>query len=197
MTINQINHVLLFTIGISLSSFSMASEKTQQLTDYCVSKKGTVTPMTAWFETPQGFVKGLTKQFCTFERDNGYLVIGLSAFASDHPNIAATYMKSLPEIKEGSPIWGDQKTKTKGLGAANPSYAVCQNLGGTAINFKFRGNFKPADGGEADVCTFGDGSMVSGWTLIYMANHRDGYDEVKNNVKSEPLPLPLFKQIER
>lgn len=186
----QISKIVLFTVGLGLSQVCSALVDNDPLGEYCVSKSGTLTPMTAWFETAHGPIEGLTEKFCTFERDNGYLVIGLSAFASDHANIAATYMKSLPEIKEGSTLLSERKPKNGMLGLANPSVGVCQKLGGTTINYRFQGNFKPASGGASDICTFGDGSMVSAWTLIYMANHRPGYDEVKNDVKSQPMALP-------
>lgn len=187
----QMSSIVLLALGLSCSPLCFALLDEDPLGEYCVSKSGTLTPMTAWFETSKGPIAGLTERFCTFERDNGYLVIGLSAFASDQPNIAATYMKTLPEIKEGSDLFAkDEPSKMKpgALGLPNPSYNVCKKLGGTAINFKFHGNFRPKNGGDSDICTFGDGSMVSAWTLIYMANHRAGYDEVKNYVKSQPLP---------
>lgn len=189
MTSYQTGKRLLCALGLSMTQVSMADS----WGDYCVAKGGTLTPMTAWFETARGPIEGMTKRFCTFERDHGYIVIGLSAFASEQPNIAASYMTSLPEIKGNSDLMHDQtKRQIKtGYGLANPSYAVCKNLGGTSINFKFQGNFRPQQGGDADICVFGDGSMVSAWSLIYMANHRAGYDEVKGYVKSLPLPLPL------
>ena len=190
MNAYQIGKMVLFSAGLGLSQICSALVDTDPLAEYCVSKSGTLTPMTAWFDTNQGAIEGLTERFCTFERDNGYLVIGLSAFASDHANIAATYMKSLPEIKEGSKLLEEHKARSGAFGLPNPSSAVCQKLGGTTINYRFQGNFKPEIGGASDVCTFGDGSMVSAWTLIYMANHRAGYDEVKNNVKSQPLSMP-------
>ncbi|MGV3739983.1 MAG: hypothetical protein ACO1N3_01655 [Gammaproteobacteria bacterium] len=192
---NTLGILSLYLVSLNISQICYALEDNDPLAEYCVSKSGTLTPMTAWFETQNGPVAGLTEKFCTFERDNGYIVIGLSAFASEHANIAATYMKSLTEIKMGSDVMQDKdksatNTKSAGLGLANPSYAVCKNLGGTAINYKFHGNFRPKAGGDSDICVFGDGSMVSAWSLIYMANHRAGYDEVKGYVRSEPLPLP-------
>jgi putative hemolysin len=150
---------------------------------YCRNKGGSVVPMTTWYSGPTGTSSGWTQLFCTFERDNGFIVIGLETFASSHPNIAATYMKKLPEIDEKSSLFQG--------GAHNPSYNVCQNLGGTAINYKQNGTFRADDGGDSDICVFGDGSMISAWSLIYMANHRQGYDEVKQNARALPLPLTL------
>ncbi len=150
---------------------------------YCNQKGGRVMPMTTWYSGPAGTTSGWTQSFCSFERDKGFIVIGLETFASPKPNIAATYMKTLPEINEKSPLF---------QGAAhNPSYNVCQNLGGTAINYKQNGSFRADGGDESDICVFGDGSMVSAWSLIYMANHRQGYDEVKNSANADPLPLTI------
>lgn len=190
MKLNQILLLPVFAMSIALTQDCNAGNDLDLLASYCVSKGGTITPMTAWFDTNQGMIEGVTEQFCTFERDNGYLVIGLMAFASDKATIAATYMKLLPEIQAGSALLGNTHSNHRSLNLPNPSFAVCQKLGGTSINYKFHGSFKPVNGGQADVCTFGDGSMVSGWTLIYMANHRPGYDEVKQNVRAQPLPLP-------
>lgn len=188
MKTRQIGNAVLLSLGLAMAQDCMA--EVDPLSQYCGAQGGTVTPMTAWFDTNKGPVAGFTEQFCTFTRDKGYIVIGLKAFASEQPNIAATYMKTLPEFKDDSDLMRD-KTKpageTKGYGLPNPSYAVCQNLGGAAITYKFHGNFRPQQGGDVDICVFGDGSMVSAWSLIYMANHRAGYDEVKSYVKSEPL----------
>ncbi len=150
---------------------------------YCQEKNGTVTPMVATYSTQNGTLEGTSLPFCVFKKDNGQLTIGLQAFASLKPSIAATYMKTLPEIDENSPLF--QGT------AQNPAYNVCQHLGGTAIGFAVSGGFQETNGNASDVCTFGDGSMVSAWTLIYMANHREGYDEVKANVRAEPLLFPV------
>ena len=166
-----------------ITSASLAYASVKENTTYCKNKGGSVTPMTTWYSGPAGTTSGWTQLFCTFERDKGYIVIGLETFASSHPNIAATYMKILPEL-------GDNSSLFQG-GAHNPSYNVCQNLGGTAMNYKQNGTFRSDGGGDSDICVFGDGSMVSAWSLIYMANHRHGYDEVKNSARALPLPLTV------
>lgn len=166
---------------LSTATYALESE---DLSAYCKEKGGSVQDMTALYQTSSGSVSGWTDTFCTFERDNGYIVIGLKTFASPKSNIAATYMKNLGDIAEGSPLM-------KGPTGANPSYNVCKNLGGTAIGFAVSGHFKPNEGGESDICVFGDGSMVSGWSLIYMANHRTGYDIIKAQVNSKPLNITM------
>ena len=105
---------------------------------------------------------------------------GLRRFASEEPSIAATYIKILPEIDSHSTLW-------KGS-LMNPSYNVCKNLGGTAIAFVASGGFANVLG-QTDACVFGDGSMVSAWSLIYMANHREGYDLIKEKVRATPLAI--------
>lgn len=146
--------------------------------DYCFKAGGTVKSMVARFHTRSGVVNGWEKPFCQFIKNNGFLVIGLDSFSSSEGNIAATYMKTLQPFD-------DDTTLLKGK-YRNPSANFCQNIGGTTIAFAASGNFID-EKGESDVCVFGDGSMVSAWTLIYMANHREGYDEVKARVASRPL----------
>ena len=75
---------------------------------------------------------------------------------------------------------------------ANPAWNVCKNLGGAESGFAVPSSYTD-DLGQSDICVFGDGSMVSAWSLIYMANHREGYDAVKAEVRAEPL----FSKISR
>ena len=164
----------LFTSCVLFSAAVSAADSSGELAAYCREKGGEVKVM----KVP-GQPQPTTKEFCTFQRDSGYIVIGLSAFASPEPSIAATYIKKLPEFKENSSLMQGA------LG--NPSYKVCQNLGGTAMSYQ------GTEGGESDICVFSDESMVSAWSLIYMANHRKGYDEVKANVLSQPLDIPMPK----
>jgi hypothetical protein len=146
----------------------------------CTSIGGKVEPMEMIYNTSQGSIKGFIKKFCVFTIDNGYAVIGLSSMNSSKPNIAASYVKTLGNINESSPLWlGDD---------SNPSHNVCKNLGGTVSLFAAPGSFTSTLG-ENDVCVFGDGSMISGWTLIYIANERDGYHLIKDNISSPALPL--------
>lgn len=176
---------MLLLISSAIASDANA-ETTAVLTDddstYCTQAGGTVEQMPAVFSTQTGLVTGLTQSFCTFHVDNGFIVIGLKSFSSESANIAATYMKTLPEITGDSAL-------LKGK-YSNPSFNVCLNLGGTTMGFVSGGGFTN-DLGESDVCVFGDGSMVSGWSLIYMASHREGYDHVKNQVKAEPMAIAM------
>jgi hypothetical protein len=148
---------------------------------YCNSMTGIVHSMTVDYSTNHGIVHGFSKDFCQFHVDNGTIEIGLETYASQSSNIAASYMKTLPTIDENSDLFKGSYT--------NPSYNVCNNLHGVMVGFVTTGSF--ADSGQSDVCVFGDGSMVSAWSLIYMANHRDGYDAIKNSARSEPLDLQI------
>jgi hypothetical protein len=149
---------------------------------FCLQAGGAVEKMPMIFSTAQGDVTGFTKPFCTFHVDNGFISIGLETFSSDKPNIAATYMKQLTEITEDSPLF-------KGH-SQNPGNNVCLNLGGTTLGSLANGGFTNALG-QSDICVFADGSMVSAWSLIYMANHRAGFDAIKNSVHAAPLPINM------
>lgn len=148
------------------------------LEEYCLNAGGNVHEMSVIYSTNSGKVKGLSQQFCNFHKNGGTLDIGLETFADPRPSIAATLIKTLPEVKSDSSLYNGPYS--------NPSHNVCKNLGGTMVGFVVYGSYTSSQG-ESDICVFGDGSMVSGWTLIYMANHRSGYDEIKNLVKSPPL----------
>lgn len=162
-------------MGLSTTYADVVNE---ELSAYCIQSGGQVEAMQAEFSTPHGMVYGLTKQFCEFHVDHGTLSIGLETFASIQPNIAATYAKTLAPLDKNSPLWkGD---------AGNPSFNVCKNLGGASIGSFSSGGFANTLG-QSDICVFGDASMISAWTLIYMANHRNGYDEIKNLIRSTPL----------
>lgn len=150
---------------------------------YCTSKHGKVEIMNTQFDTHNGLVYGLAKKFCTFEKQGGFIVIGLDAFASKRPNLAATFIKKIGKISTGSLLWKGNYT--------NPSENVCKNMGGANINFNVIDGGFTDDLGKSDICVFGDGSKVSAWSLIYMANGRAGYATVKNDVRSQPMNINL------
>ena len=174
--------LLVGLVGISLSPLSQAID-TRSDEQYCTDNGGVVDTMTAQYSTESGFIPGFDKKFCTFERNNGYLAVGLETFSSIKANLAATFMKKLPELASNSPLWKGEY--------ANPGLNVCKNIGGSSISFHVMSGGFTNNKGQNDICVFGDGSMVSAWTLIYMAAHRTGYDEVKNNAHSEPLDIVM------
>ncbi len=171
----------MLSIGLVMSLASYAQAQSDEA-DYCQQAGGEVEIMPAQFSTSSGLITGNSRHFCRFNIDNGLLIIGLETFASKQPSIAATLIKRLGDIADDAALW-------KG-NATNPSYNVCKNLGGAAIGFVTSGSFVDTQG-QSDICVFGDGSMVSAWSLIYMANHRTGYDEIKEKVRAEPLNIAI------
>lgn len=165
---------------IVMAAENLYADKLDDWSDYCDKSGGVVEEMTAEIGTKIGMVEGQSKMFCNFYPEHAFIAIGLETFSADEPSIAATFMKTMGEIGDGSQLW-------KGK-AANPSNNVCKNLGGAAIGFVAPGGFA-SNLGQSDICVFGDGSMVSAWSLVYMANHREGYDEIKNKIKSFPLKI--------
>ena len=183
MKISYKTPVVSLAIAVLLMLTKTASaDLLQDYSAYCVKSGGVVEKMPAEFSTYAGRITGQTRMFCEFNVDNGFIAIGLETFASSIPSIAATYIKKLDKISSESRLW-------KGA-SSNPAHNVCKNLGGSEIGFVSNGGFTNSLG-ESDICVFGDGSMVSGWSLIYMANHREGYDAVKNQVKAEPLSINI------
>lgn len=146
----------------------------------CTDIGGKITPMNIIYQTGQGKVTGFKQKFCTFTIDNGLAAIGLKSMNSKHSNIAASYVLTLEPFDNSSPLWEGQ--------AQNPSHNVCHNLGGTNVQPVAPGSFTTEEG-ENDICVFGDGSMISGWTLIYIANQREGFNLIKDNIPSKALPL--------
>ncbi|AHE67874.1 hypothetical protein [Legionella oakridgensis] len=168
-----------FTLG---SGINVYAETRADYADYCTKAGGVAEKMTAEFLTPGRWVQGQSKSFCNFYLENAFVSIGLETFASNKPSIAATYSKRLKEVDVDSALWKGE--------SSNPAHNVCKNLGGANIGFVTDGGFANHLG-QSDICVFGDGSMVSGWSLIYMANHREGYDEIKSQVKAEPLNIHI------
>lgn len=185
----KIRHRFITTIIASVTLMSTvhtyaANKINDDYESYCKNAGGIIEEMPAQISTRSGMVIGVTKSFCNFSINGGFIAIGLETFSSSQPNIAATMIKKLEEIKKDSAL-------LKGP-FANPSMNVCKNLSGSSISFITSGGFANHLG-QNDICVFGDGSMVSAWSLIYMANHREGYDVVKNQVRSEPLNINLPK----
>ncbi|STX52889.1 Uncharacterised protein [Legionella busanensis] len=170
-------------ISLLFINLSYADEPNDQsLKEYCEQSSGQVERMPAQFSTKTGLVEGFSKDFCTFKIDGGFIAVGLGTFASTSPNIAATFIKQLPPISHDSPLF---KGKYE-----NPSLNFCKNIGGASIAFLANGGFSNALG-QTDMCVFGDGSMVSGWSLIYIANGRKGYHLVRDKIKAEPLAIKM------
>lgn len=184
LTKQLISSILSASLTVFVST-SFASDYVYKFADYenyCQSVGGIVEEMQIEIGTHSGLVKGQSKLFCNFRLTDAFVAIGLETFASNEPSIAATYMKKLDKIDYNSPL-------VKGK-FSNPSNNVCQNLGGSTLGFMANGGFAN-ELGQTDICVFGDGSMVSGWSLIYMTMHRDGYDVIKNHVRAVPLNIRI------
>lgn len=169
----------LFLVCMSVLITDVYADSDEDYTPYCEAAGGQVEQMPAKINMEIGF----TKSFCHFTLKNASVLIGLETFASDFPNIAATYMKNLKEITPDSPLWNGN--------SSNKALNLCKNLGGAEIGFVAGGGGFVDALGESDVCVFGDGSMVSSWSLYYMTSHREGYDAIKDHVKSHPLSIPM------
>lgn len=171
------------TFLISATCMSLVNAYASQIDDYaiyCTESGGVVEEMPVEINTSAGLVHGQSKMFCNFHFTNSFVAIGLETFSAAEPSIAATFIKKMEDITEASALW-------RGM-YSNPSHNVCKNIGGATIGFVASGGFSNSLG-QTDICVFGDGSMVSGWSLIYLANHREGYDEIRNKVKAEPLNI--------
>lgn len=156
----------------------------QAKTHLCHQLGGEIKILEARFATHQGIMVGFKRHFCELRIDNGILNIGLTTLESKKPNLAASLVKTLQTIDDNSPLFAGPYS--------NPSHNVCKNLGGSFIQMLAYGSFSD-NSGDYDICVFGDGSMISSWSLIYIANNRQGYDIVKNSIPSATLPLSLLE----
>jgi hypothetical protein len=164
-------------IGVT-GFLSVACGYAGSLEDYCIKNDGKVASMKIEFNPSKHSASqtGFSKKFCTFEKDRGFIAIGLETYASKKPNVAATIISKLPEITQDSPLWNRIY--------ANPGYNICKNLGGSAVAYYLIDGGFTGTSGSSDICMFGDGSMVSAWSLIYMVNKREHYNEVKDTINS-------------
>lgn len=173
-----------FTILLSLiftSSFCQAQTDEES---YCISKGGKVVEMKPRIQTRRGFMYGKSINYCHFNvptKDGGsrLAILGLDTFGSDKPNLAATFAKKI-NIDIKKPIIGPYKLN---------SYNICSTLGGGNIGYLYNGGMFDETKGESEMCFFGDGSSISGWTLIYIG--AGTFDEIKSNIRSEYLDVSI------
>ena len=173
----------------SLSTLAYAHEShpaKSEEASYCIKHGGTVTTM----HVEYGSIVGISHKFCNFIINktaigSNEVSVGLKAYASKKPSIAASMIKTLPAV--GSHL--------KLIDGTTPNAALnlCKNLGGSEISYstRFGGGFVDKQGNMSDMCVFGDGSMVSAWSLIYMSNNYTGFDKIKKSVRSKPLALDI------
>ena len=175
----NLKYLMLIPLCI-INAMNAYAQVSNDKTAYCNSMGGVVQSMAVEDMTATGTIKGLSKKFCKFHIDSGIVDIGLETYTTTTPNIAASYIKTLTAI--------DPKFLRGPY--ANPSHNVCKNLKGTMPSFVIEGSFSDAEG-QSDICVFGDGSMVSAWSLIYIVENREGYDLIKNTIRSAPLPINI------
>jgi hypothetical protein len=147
---------------------------------YCLSTGGKVVDLNAKFSTLSGDVDGLSKAFCQYQTDGNIEMIGLDTLASTSPSLGATYAKSLT-LDPSRPL--PEKPY------ANPSLNVCERLKGSSIAFYVCSGGFSNESGEYDICVFGDGSSISAWTLIYLAN--GDYPQIKALIKAQPMDITI------
>ena len=174
--------ILLITNIKSYVFLEQTEQEEEQLTDletFCVKQGGDVKLMVAKYDTHKGWVDGITKKFCLFndEINNSLALFGLESLASHKSNFASTYIKTI-KLYQSKEIPGP-------YGLVNMN--LCHQLRGAMISFATDGGYDK--NGQADLCFFGDGSSVSGWTLYYIGL---GYFEnLRVKVQSEPLLIDL------
>ena len=152
-------------LTLSLCSSSIQAAWDQTYIDYYHMLSGKVEDMKMIYHTSKGYIKRRSEKFCTFNIDKGFIVVGLETFASVILSIAATFIKFMPRLDMDSKLFKGPFN--------NPLMNFCKNIAGS------------------NVFIFGDNSMVSSWSLIYIANGRKGYDKVKEATRAEPLPIPI------
>jgi len=145
---------------------------------YCLEKGGIISTKIAGFDTHIGYVAGLTMKFCQIDLNGNLAMIGLETFASTKPSLVSTYAKALVIDPEG---------RIKGP-FSQPATNLCFSLGGSTINFFVNGGFRD-ELGYAGICFFGDGSHISGWTLLYAAY--GSRPDIKNGIQGEVLNINI------
>jgi hypothetical protein len=154
-------------------------ETLQATKDYCIATGGDVVKLTAQFDTHDGLVNGVTKEFCRYDNHENSAVVGLETL-SKTSTIAATYTKKLKLDKT-------RLLPTKPY--ANPSLNVCQLLHGSEIAFAAMDGGFSDDKGQLDICVFGDGSSISAWTMIYAA--QGSRKDISRFIRSKPLAIDI------
>ena len=183
MKYNLIKEILLIIITLSsLSQSNFLENKDEPPTDqetYCVKLGGEAKTMVAQYDTHAGWINGIQMKFCLILNQKGNLgIFGLQTLGSEKPSLAATYVKTI-QLEPNKQIPGPY-----GLNNMN----LCHQLRGAMITFVTNGGYD--DKGQSDLCFFGDGSAVSGWTLYYLGIG-GVFDGLKDKVLSEPLLIDL------
>ena len=178
----------------SVSAFAQVGDTLSSATDCSLLNGRVVTLTPTYFTTNGDFTLGIAKEFCVVSKNSTVGIFGLDTI-SNESSIAATYVKLAKIVlNEGSNL------PTKPY--SNPSINVCKSMGGTTVDYTdpkrqvngYIGSVLPKQPDYQDICTFGDGSSISGWTLIYSSIINGGVPDpahqyIINSIKSKPLPI--------
>lgn len=171
-------------IVLSLLCFVASTESSTDEESYCNNNGGKIVEMVPRIQTRRGFIYGKSINYCQFEvptPEGGkrLAILGVDTFGSSKPNLAATFAKQI-NIDMKKPIIGPYKLN---------SYNICRTLGGGNIGYLYNGGMFDETKGESEMCFFGDGSSISGWTLIYIG--AGTFDEIKSKIRSDVLDLSI------
>ncbi len=159
---------------ISFISLSAAGETE----NWCESHGGKVVKMVFQIDNQ----KGNYEFFCQIKKDSNVGLIGLHSFGSKKFTIASTYAKK-HSIASNEKIEGPYY---------RADYNLCLKLGGSCAGYNYSGGYSDVSGGGvSDMCVFGDGSMISTWTLLYIVTGQR--DDIKNNIRSNTYAIPIPK----
>ena len=160
------------------------SQPGSQLVNHCASNfKGEVVQLQMVSNAQQPNVQyGLVHDFCKIDVNGTQVLLGLENVDPKVPTIAATMLKTARAVDPA-------KLQTHG----NPATEICRGYGGADAAFVAFSLFFTDAVGASDMCVFGDGSMVSAWSLAYVGSSQEEADSpfqaVRDAVSDEQVLL--------
>ena len=161
-----------------------ASQSGSQLVNHCASNfEGEVVQLQMVSNAQQPNAQfGLVHDFCKIDANGTQVLLGLENVDPKVPTIAATMLKTARAVDPA-------KLQTHG----NPAIAICRGYGGADAAFVAFSLFFTDAVGASDMCVFGDGSMVSAWTLAYVGSSHEEADSpfqaIRDAVSDEQVLL--------
>lgn len=175
-----------FAVSNNIGAAAVESDNLASLAKYCETPRGglpagKVVDMVAMFATENGMVEGVTKKFCQYIFEGNLALVGLETL-STKPTLAATYAlleKAEPDTSFPEDPYGNAAVK------------ACETLHGSEIAFAVGGGSSGFndDIGASDVCVFGDGSSISGWTIISMST--GARKDMRKHIRSKPMNIDI------
>ena len=159
-------------------------QPSSQLVNYCESSfNGKVVHIQMVSNAGQPNAQyGLVHDFCKIDVNGTQVVLGLENVNPKVPTIAATMLKTARAVDPA-------KVQTHG----NPATVICSGYGGADAAFVAFSLFFTDAVGASDMCVFGDGSMVSAWSLAYVGSSQEDTDSpfqvVRDAVSDEQVLL--------